>query len=97
MEQKAVTAAEMKALERAADEAGLSYRQMMANAGRRAFEAARRRWPQAKSAATARITRATAKVIPKLFRFFITYAFLKYFSRQSLHTPYSAKKASLAH
>ena len=51
MEQKAVTAAEMKALERAADEAGLSYRQMMANAGRRAFEAARRRWPQAKSAA----------------------------------------------
>ena len=46
-----VTAARMKELERAADEAGLSYRQMMENAGYQAFEAIERRCPQPKSVA----------------------------------------------
>lgn len=46
-----VTAARMKELERAADEAGLSYRQMMENAGYQAFEAIERRCPQLKSVA----------------------------------------------
>lgn len=39
MQDKAVTAAQMKQLEQAADRAGLSYRQMMENAGYRAYQA----------------------------------------------------------
>lgn len=50
MEQMTVTAAQMKALERAADEAGLTYRQMMENAGCRAFESICRRCPGARTA-----------------------------------------------
>ena len=46
-----VTAAQMKEIERAADAAGLSYRQMMENAGRCVFAAARQRFPQARTAA----------------------------------------------
>ena len=41
-----VTAAQMKALEHAADSAGLSYRQMMENAGQAAFAAIRQTYPQ---------------------------------------------------
>ena len=40
-----VTAAEMKALEKAADDNGLLYIQMMENAGRAAFAQLRRRLP----------------------------------------------------
>lgn len=50
MEQNTVTAGQMKALERAADAAGLSYRQMMENAGRRAFETIWSRYPGIKTA-----------------------------------------------
>lgn len=46
-----VTAAEMKQLEQRADAAGLSYRQMMENAGAAAAELALRAVPEAKSAA----------------------------------------------
>lgn len=46
-----VTAAEMKRLEQQADAAGLSYRQMMENAGAAAAVLALRAWPAAKSAA----------------------------------------------
>ncbi|MBP3311495.1 MAG: NAD(P)H-hydrate epimerase [Butyricicoccus sp.] len=46
-----VTAAQMKALERAADEAGLSYRQMMENAGYGAFKTICRRCPKRETAA----------------------------------------------
>lgn len=46
-----VTAAEMKQLEQQADAAGLSYRQMMENAGAAAAQAALRAFPAAKSAA----------------------------------------------
>ena len=46
-----VTAAEMKRLEQQADTAGLSYRQMMENAGAAAAALALRAWPAAKSAA----------------------------------------------
>lgn len=46
-----VTAAEMKRLEQQADAAGLSYRQMMENAGAAAAALALRTWPRAKSAA----------------------------------------------
>lgn len=46
-----VTAAEMKRLEQQADAAGLSYRQMMENAGAAAAALALRTWPGAKSAA----------------------------------------------
>ena len=46
-----VTAAEMKRLEQQADAAGLSYRQMMENAGAAAAALALRAWPEAKSAA----------------------------------------------
>lgn len=46
-----VTAAEMKRLEQQADAAGLSYRQMMENAGAAAAALALRTWPEAKSAA----------------------------------------------
>lgn len=46
-----VTAAEMKRLEQQADAAGLSYRQMMENAGRAAAQLALRAFPAAKSAA----------------------------------------------
>lgn len=45
MEQRTVTAAQMKEIERAADAAGLSYRQMMENAGCRAHESICRRCP----------------------------------------------------
>lgn len=45
-----VTAAEMKRLEQQADAAGLSYRQMMENAGAAAAALALRAWPGAKSA-----------------------------------------------
>ena len=45
-----VTAAEMKRLEQQADAAGLSYRQMMENAGAAAAVLALRAWPAAKSA-----------------------------------------------
>ena len=46
-----VTAAEMKRLEQQADAVGLSYRQMMENAGAAAAALALRAWPGAKSAA----------------------------------------------
>lgn len=46
-----VTAAEMKRLEQQANAAGLSYRQMMENAGAAAAALALRTWPEAKSAA----------------------------------------------
>ncbi len=46
-----VTAAEMKRLEQQADAAGLSYRQMMENAGAAAAALALRAWPAAKSVA----------------------------------------------
>lgn len=46
-----VTAAEMKQLEQRADAAGLSYRQMMENAGAAAAELSLRAVPEAKSAA----------------------------------------------
>lgn len=46
-----VTAAEMKRLEQQADAAGLSYRQMMENAGEAAAALALRVWPGAKRAA----------------------------------------------
>lgn len=46
-----VTAAEMKRLEQQADAAGLSYRQMMENAGAAAAALALRTWPGTKSAA----------------------------------------------
>ena len=46
-----VTAAEMKRLEQQADAAGLSYRQMMENAGAAAAALALHTWPGAKSAA----------------------------------------------
>ena len=46
-----VTAAEMKRLEQQADAAGLSYRQMMENAGAAAAALALRAWPAVKSAA----------------------------------------------
>ncbi|MBS6640499.1 MAG: NAD(P)H-hydrate epimerase [Clostridiaceae bacterium] len=45
-----VTAEQMKKLERAANDAGLSYRQMMENAGYQAFEAIERRCPHPGSA-----------------------------------------------
>ena len=45
-----VTAAEMKRLEQQADAVGLSYRQMMENAGAAAAALALRTWPGAKSA-----------------------------------------------
>lgn len=45
-----VTAAEMKRMEQQADAAGLSYRQMMENAGAAAAALALRAWPGAKSA-----------------------------------------------
>lgn len=51
MEMELVSAARMKELERAADAAGLSYRQMMENAGYQAFEEIERRCPQLKTAA----------------------------------------------
>ncbi len=50
MEQMTVTAAQMKEIERAADAAGLSYRQMMENAGSRAYETICRRLPFRRSA-----------------------------------------------
>ena len=46
-----VTAAEMKRLEQQADAVGLSYRQMMENAGAAAAALALRAWPAVKSAA----------------------------------------------
>ena len=46
-----VTVAQMKELERAADAAGLSYRQMMENAGTCAFEAIRTHCPRPRAAA----------------------------------------------
>lgn len=45
-----VTAEQMKKLERAANDAGLSYRQMMENAGYQAFEAIEWRCPHPRSA-----------------------------------------------
>ena len=45
---KTVSAAEMKEIERIADSRGVSYRQMMENAGTAAFEVMRRTWPEAK-------------------------------------------------
>ena len=48
MEDYTVSAAEMKEIERRADERGLPYRQMMENAGTAAFEVMRRRWPRAR-------------------------------------------------
>ena len=44
---KAVSAAEMKEIERIADSRGISYRQMMENAGTAAFEQMRIKWPEA--------------------------------------------------
>ena len=44
---KAVSAAEMKEIERIADSRGVSYRQMMENAGTAAFEQMRIKWPEA--------------------------------------------------
>ena len=44
---KSVSAAEMKEIERIADSEGLSYRQMMENAGTAAFEVMRQNWPDA--------------------------------------------------
>ena len=46
-----VTAAQMKQIEQAANAGGLSYLEMMENAGRAAAELARKRWPDARSAA----------------------------------------------
>lgn len=46
---KSVSAAEMKEIERVADSRGLSYRQMMENAGTAAFEAMRKNWPEARN------------------------------------------------
>ena len=45
---RTVSAAEMKKIERVADSRGISYRQMMENAGTAAFEAMRAEWPHAK-------------------------------------------------
>ena len=50
-EQQTVTAARMKEIERAANDAGLSYRQMMENAGYQAFAEITRRCPHPKTAA----------------------------------------------
>lgn len=50
MKEHTVTAAQMKQIERAADAAGLSYRQMMENAGCRACESIRRRCPTPQTA-----------------------------------------------
>ena len=47
-EGKSVSAAEMKEIERIADSRGLSYRQMMENAGTAAFETMRKNWPEAR-------------------------------------------------
>ena len=44
-EKNTVSAAEMKEIERIADKKGLSYRQMMENAGTAAYEVMRQRWP----------------------------------------------------
>ena len=44
---KAVSAAEMKEIERIADSRGISFRQMMENAGTAAFEQMRIKWPEA--------------------------------------------------
>ena len=43
MEQRIVTAAQMKAIERSANEAGLLYIQMMENAGRAVYAELKRR------------------------------------------------------
>ena len=51
MKQLTVTAAQMKEIERAADAAGLGYRQMMENAGCRAYESICRRCPSLETAA----------------------------------------------
>lgn len=48
MKEYTVSAAEMKEIERQADERGLPYRQMMENAGTAAFEEMRKRWPLAR-------------------------------------------------
>lgn len=45
---RTVSAAEMKEIERVADSRGISYRQMMENAGTAAFETMRAEWPHAK-------------------------------------------------
>lgn len=50
MQDKAVTAAQMKQLEQAADQAGLSYRQMMENAGHQAYRAICRHYDRPDSA-----------------------------------------------
>lgn len=50
MKEHTVTAAQMKQIERAADAAGLSYRQMMENAGCRACESICRRCPKPQTA-----------------------------------------------
>ncbi len=47
---RTVSAAEMKAIEKRADEDGFPYRQMMENAGTGAFELMRKLWPGAKRA-----------------------------------------------
>ena len=44
MEQRTVTSAQMKEIERAANEAGLLYIQMMENAGRAVYAELRRRF-----------------------------------------------------
>ena len=44
-----VTAAQMKEIERQADEGGLSYRRMMENAGTAAYKIIKERFPEAKS------------------------------------------------
>lgn len=43
-----VTVEQMKQIERNADKSGLSYLQMMENAGTAAYQAIRRQWPEAK-------------------------------------------------
>ena len=43
-----VTVEQMKQIERNADESGVSYLQMMENAGTAAYQAIRRQWPEAK-------------------------------------------------
>lgn len=46
-EENTVSSAEMKEIERIADGNGLTYRQMMENAGTAAYEVIRQRWPDA--------------------------------------------------
>ena len=60
MDRRIVTAAQMKEIERAANERGIPYLQMMENAGLAAYAQLRARFPQAASLLVVAVRETTA-------------------------------------